>query len=105
MAKTDYHFTFGDSNDGALGMCAVVRADSRKEAVKILQDQFAEMENEYSIHDGGGDDEIQYVRLYLNHKNVSDIDIDDETEVDEDKPENDDYDEEAGILDEDIATK
>lgn len=86
---TDYHFSFGDSNDGSLGMCAVVRADSRSEAVKILQDQCADMEDEYAVLPQDEDREVQYMRVYFNHRNISERDIDDENEVEgeeEDEP-------------------
>lgn len=81
MAKTDYHFSFGDSNDGSLGMCAVVRADSGADAVKILQHQCAEMEDEYAVLPQDEDRDVQYMRVYFNHRNISERDIDDENEV------------------------
>lgn len=83
MAKIDYHFSFGDSNDGALGMCAVVRADSREEAVQILKDECANMANEYGIRNENTDSDVQYMRVYFNHRNISELDIDDEADIEQ----------------------
>ncbi len=83
----DYHFSFGDSNEGSLGMCAVVRAGSREEAVQILAHELAEMEDEYAVLPQDEDRDVQYIRIYTNHRNISVRDIDDEEDVEEDADE------------------
>lgn len=77
-----YHFNLGNSTKGPIGMCAQVKATSKKEAVEILQRVLPEeLEIKHQVEDT---DEIEYVNVYFGSENITIEDIDDvEDEEDE----------------------
>lgn len=87
-----YHFSFGNSNDGPIGYCAAVYADSPQEAVGILKTELEELRaqdgamiSDYGEFRGTGEKGISYVQAYLNEEKVTVDDIDDvEEETDGD---------------------
>jgi len=75
-----YHFSLGDSNEGAVGMCGIVRAKSKEEAVEILREA---LPTQVDIPICEEEHRIEYFNLYINPKSIHVSDIDDE----EDDPE------------------
>lgn len=82
MPKNRYHFDIGNSNDGPIGFCAAVYADSQEEAAQLLKSALEEINSEHSVIDNHSGDGIDYVQVYFNtdHISASDIDYDDESE-------------------------
>lgn len=76
-----YHFNCGNSNTGPVGLCAEVRADSRKEAAEILNDFIEDAGSEKCI--GGVDlrfdrKGVEYLNVYLGSVKPRHIDSVDE---------------------------
>lgn len=67
-----YHFDIGNSNDGPLGMCARISANSREEALERLRGKL-EFVDQVLVEDT--DDE--YIALYVNEQAIVLDDIDD----------------------------
>jgi hypothetical protein len=65
----EFHFDFGDSNDGPIGGCAVVVAYTKAEALKKLRDALPD-EIELKRHLGLPDD-IAYFNVYLNPAKIT----------------------------------
>lgn len=85
MAKKlkSYHIDVGNSTEGHIGLCARVKAHSKQEAIDKLKDALVE---ELQIaNDLNGDDDIEYVNVYLNPEAFKVKDIDDEEDVEEEK--------------------
>lgn len=79
-----YHFDIGNSSEGLLGFCARVRAESKEQAVKYLQealDEFIGDTVELSV-DGYNKDvtTIEYAHIYIGSQNIRAEDIDDQEE-------------------------
>lgn len=81
MAKLhEYHFDCGNSNKGAIGFCAAVRAHSKAEATDILQSVMPEeYETEIQVNDESG--RTLYVTVYFNSENIKPRHIDSVTAV------------------------
>lgn len=76
-----YLFSFGNSSTGPIGMCARVKAATKEEALKILQDELNEAaapEINVSLMDESGP--IEYINIYLNPAAIKVEDIDDAEE-------------------------
>lgn len=73
-----FHFSLGDSSEGAIGMCARVRARSRREAVSLLKRALSTGESgEYSLlADDDRDRQVEYCNAYVNPDAISVKDID-----------------------------
>ena len=69
-----YHFDVGNSNDGPLGFCAVIRANSKKAALERLQEL---LPGDWEIDVGQGRGE--YLHVYFNGDNITIKDIDEAT--------------------------
>jgi hypothetical protein len=67
----EYHFDVGNSNEGPLGLCAVVQATSQEEALAILRDSLPEI-----IEVRCADRRVVYLHVYTNelHIGIGDID-------------------------------
>ncbi len=73
-----YHFSFGDSEGGAVGLCFDVLAESEEQAVdraRLALEQY-EIEPAVSNMDTPGVDYSE-IRIYTNPKHVTTADIDD----------------------------
>jgi len=66
-----YHFDCGNSTNGPVGMCARVRATSKKEAVTILNEAIAECEESQPY---AHEDAIEYIHFYSGTMKESHID-------------------------------
>ncbi len=77
------HFEFGDTDSGVVGLCAMVRAESKERALELLQAALPE-EIEVEERDPEGEG-VMYIRVYVNGENaeVEDIDTDNDDEDDE----------------------
>jgi len=75
-----YHFSLGDSNDGPVGFCAAVFADTKKQAVEKLR---AILPDEQAVEplDSDEDGEVEYINTYFNPDAVTEADVDKEYEV------------------------
>lgn len=69
----EYHFSCGDSSNGPVGFCAVVRAYTKVEALKKLREAMPE-EEELKTYDGS--DDVVYFNVYFNEAKVTVKDID-----------------------------
>ena len=80
-----YHFSLGNTAEGAVGFCATVTAESKEEALaRLLEALPAEVEYKTRDLNGAG----EYINFYVNPDaiTVSDIDEDDEDdELEEDE--------------------
>lgn len=80
MAKLkSYHFDCGNSNEGQVGFCARIRATSKEEALKILNEALPET---IEVRPYDHEDAVEYIHVYTATENVTveDIDFDDEIE-------------------------
>lgn len=75
-----YHFSCGDSTEGAVGFCARIRAHSKKEAVQILREAMPEI---VGVEHLGDQEAVEYINIYTGTENVTEDDINDEEDVDE----------------------
>jgi hypothetical protein len=73
-----FHFDCGNSNEGHIGFCARVRADSPQQALEILKDALPE-ELEVQVDDP----RVEYLNVYFGYDNVAEKDIDDFDEDDD----------------------
>lgn len=79
MAKLkQYHFSLGNSTDGPIGFCALIEAESEKQAVSILQEALPE---ELAVESSNGG--VIYIEVYFNSAKVSAKDIDEVERVSE----------------------
>lgn len=89
MAKLkQYHFSLGNSTNGPIGFCALIKAESKAEAVALLKKSLPQ---EQDVHpyseDGNAAPEIVYIAAYFNEAAITEAaiteaDIDEEEEVD-----------------------
>lgn len=70
-----YHFDCGDSNNGPIGFCARIDAESKAEAVKRLRELLEQNDNavDVPLTDSPGG---EYVTVYFNGLRVTEKDID-----------------------------
>jgi hypothetical protein len=71
-----YHVDIGNSSDGPLGLCAVVRASSKRRAVDILRERLPSVIEVKSseVHPPMDESEGEYINIYIN---TSFVDMDD----------------------------
>lgn len=83
---TSYHFDLGNSNEGPVGFCARVVADSEEEALDILRERLESLGQLVNAWDGDrdGDHHEEYIEVYFNGANVTVADIDDFEDAAED---------------------
>ena len=79
---TSFHFDLGDSNDGPIGFCARVQADSQEQALERLREALPDDLVVPTSHEG-----IEYIEVYFNRANINLEHIDDEEDVDDDEVE------------------
>jgi len=77
MPQHQYHFDLGNSNDGPIGLCARIQADSPEAALCRLNELLASELELFNKPRG------EYITIYINKANISIDDIDDTEEVDE----------------------
>lgn len=85
---TSYHFDCGNSNTGPVGFCARVRAESREEALTLLQEAIAQSEFDLTEKVAAilADDSelaehaIEYLNVYFNAVNIALEDSDPEAD-------------------------
>lgn len=70
--EREYHFSLGDSSDGAIGFCARIRGNSEEEALKKLQEA---LPDSIMVPYEGSDSE--YVQVYFNSAAITVLDVDD----------------------------
>lgn len=64
-------FDCGDSNEGPIGFCARVIADTREEALDKLRRALPASHEGCEIEHYGDDDEIEYLTVYFNENQVT----------------------------------
>lgn len=88
-----FHFDIGNSTAGQIGFCARVLASSEAEAVGILKTALLNIECEHKVvddvedaHDPDGPfpASLEYIRVYFNADNITEADIDDSEEREDD---------------------
>ena len=73
---TTFHFSAGDCNDGPIGFCAEVKANTELDALEKLVKALPES---YGIElDSPGWEDIIYCNVYFNTARLSIADIDEE---------------------------
>lgn len=82
--KYSYHFSLGNSNDGPIGYCARVVATSPKEAVELLREIIAEEQEIEKCGTDAQNDRCEYIEAYINPGAITEKDIDEVNDVDED---------------------
>lgn len=77
---TSYHFDLGNSNEGPVGFRARVIADTREEALSILQRRLEDLGQACMAFDGADGDGAreEYIEVYFNGENVTTDHIDSE---------------------------
>lgn len=78
-----FHFSLGNSSKGPIGFCALLKADSKKDAVALLKKV---LPDELEIRPLGNDKEnaaVIYIAAYFNDKAITVRAIDEEEEVSE----------------------
>lgn len=78
QTKQAYHFDIGNSTSGLLGLCAVIRATSPREALEILK---ANLPEEVMI--SGETEDVGYIQVYLNDQAIQESDVTEISEEDE----------------------
>lgn len=78
-----YHFDLGNSTKGPVGFCADVRAESKEDAVKKFRKYIDAFEDGYEVDDGMMGRSVEYCNVYFNSDAITENDIDDEREADE----------------------
>ena len=68
-----YHIDIGNSSSGPIGLCAVIEARSKKEALSILDDNLGEYCEIETLTNSDG---IEYCNVYFNISNCSIDDVD-----------------------------
>lgn len=71
-----YHFDIGNSNDGALGMCARVTADSKAEAVTKLRAYLNSLIDGENLPPMDEHPDVEYCTVYFGEQHITDADID-----------------------------
>lgn len=78
-----YHFSCGNSTEGAVGLCARVDSETAEDALSKLRHvleagigSFGEL----PLRIGGPD--IEYVTIYISPGNITAVDINEESEID-----------------------
>lgn len=71
MAKP-FHFDCGNSTDGSVGFCAVVRADSAEGAVELLKER---LPSSVRVRPLDGQEEGEYIEVYFNGDKITVSDI------------------------------
>ena len=79
QGEFNFHFSFGDSGQGPIGMCARVWAKSKAEALKKLQEALPEKIEVKGFVDSTS---IEYVNVYLGVENITVADIDEVEDAD-----------------------
>ena len=85
MKYSSYHFDFGNSNTGCIGMCAQVKATTRKEAASLLNKTLSESatpsrfepDGTIVLYEGEASHgaSVEYIHVYLSaNAKVADID-------------------------------
>lgn len=77
-----FHFDVGNSNDGPIGMCARVQAETPEQALELLKAYLPE-----EVEVDGNTPGVEYVRVYINDANITVKDVT-ETEADDDIEDN-----------------
>lgn len=77
----EYHFSAGNSSTGPVGFCAVVRAHSKLEAVKILESVIPEEEYSTGMEANDETGSVVYLNVYFNSLKISTRHIDEVTDV------------------------
>lgn len=75
-----YHFDVGNSDEGPIGYCARVTAESKEEAIEKLRAQLDHIGGAREIFRDW--DDIEYLEVYFNSELVT---VDDIDEVNEDE--------------------
>ena len=78
-----FHFNCGNSTDGPVGFCVLVKAFTKKEALKILRERILDTNPLEPIDDQ--DHQIEYANAYINVDNITIKDIDDWEWADDDE--------------------
>jgi hypothetical protein len=78
-----FHFDLGNSSEGPVGFCAVVKARTREDALALLKEALPSeqlVSDPYADADERG--EVEYIQVYFNENavTVDDIDSEDDTE-------------------------
>ena len=73
MTTCHYHFSAGTSSKGTIGFCATIKAESKADAIRRLQELMPQ-ELEVRIHGLTGD---EYVSVYFNTDALNPRHIDD----------------------------
>ena len=87
-----FHFDLGDSEEGCLGLCASVLADSEQDAVQRLKNALDKVPViDASVDRDGGyrgtvalsllDTDVEYLHIYLNFANLERQCIDDQEDI------------------------
>lgn len=79
-----FHLSGGNSSEGPIGFCAVIKAETKEEAVGLLREV---MPTEYAIEVNATD--VVYLNVYFNGDAITVADVDDEEEEDDDAEEED----------------
>jgi hypothetical protein len=80
MAK-QYHFSLGNSTKGPIGFCALIKAESKADAVSLLKKV---LPDELEVRPMGGDKEnasVVYIAVYFNDEAIKVRCIDEEETV------------------------
>lgn len=80
MAK-QYHFSLGNSTKGPIGFCALIKAESKADAVALLKKVLPQ---EFEVRPLGTDEEnaaVVYIAAYFNDKKITVRTIDEEETV------------------------
>lgn len=88
-----FHFDLGNSTKGPVGYCAVIKAETEKEALEILK---AVLPTDEKIQPCGTDEQnaaVEYIEVYFNDKAITLKDIDEENDVDDDEESEDEEEE------------
>lgn len=68
----EYHFSCGNSTDGPIGFCAVVKADTKEQALEKLRAALPQTIEEVTDEEHG----VEYCSIYINPNAVTVQDID-----------------------------
>lgn len=77
----EFHFDLGNSSEGPIGFCAVIKAADPSEALAILKRALPESVSIEVPRDHPDRGKIDYIQIYLNPNAVQESDIDDVEEV------------------------
>lgn len=84
MPMFSFHFDCGDSNDGPVGFCARVKAETKEKALQILKNTLpTEVKARPASSDEKENGAIEYIEIYLNPDRITLNDIDDGEEVED----------------------